>query len=198
MRAKSIFFTIPGLPARSVGTASFRQNYFHNIHQLPITIIIIATTHQNYIELWIFEGKGWVGSSTKHQQGEREGVGGEGREGGEEEGGPHAGCLEAEVGGWDVSRLQNWNEKYILGWKLSVLGKWCVLQNWKDNYIFLCCRFPTNLGGSTHSLIYVSLLRRDGDEVRSTSWSECSLLGSYCALALLVLICNVYVVFNWP
>ena len=51
MRAKSIFFTIPGLPARSVGTASFRQNYFHNIHQLPIKMIIIATTHQNYIEL---------------------------------------------------------------------------------------------------------------------------------------------------
>ena len=52
MRAKSIFLlTIPGLPARSVGTASFRQNYFHNSHQLPIKIIIIATTHQNYIEL---------------------------------------------------------------------------------------------------------------------------------------------------
>ena len=46
-----------------------------------------------------FKGKGWAGSSAKHQQGEREG-GGKGGEGGEEKGGPHAGCSQAEVGFW--------------------------------------------------------------------------------------------------
>ena len=72
----------------------------------------------------------------------------------------------------------------------NILGiNWLRRSNTKNIYLFavmtiyfllikrieekiLYFRFPTNLGGSTHSLIYVSLLRRDGDEVRFDKWKN--------------------------
>ena len=88
---------IPGLRAHSAGSAFSRQNYYHYPPGRGNSSSIILL-ELNFI-ICKFKGKGWAGSSAKHQQGEREG-GGEGREGGEEKGGPHAGCSQAEVGFW--------------------------------------------------------------------------------------------------